>query len=37
MKFFLISFAPAIWYDILRLKHGHLTLTASFLLIVVWV
>jgi len=37
VKFCLIPFASAIWYDILRLKHGHLTLTASFLLIVVWV
>jgi hypothetical protein len=36
VKFF-IPFAPATWYDILRFKHGHFTLTASFVLSVLWV
>jgi hypothetical protein len=37
VKIFFIPHAPATWYDILCVKHGHLTLTASFVLSVVWV
>jgi hypothetical protein len=37
VKIFFIPLAPATQYYILCLKHGHLTLTASFLLSVVWV